>query len=132
MHRPKVSDPMQFYVRCFPHVINVVCQRVIKALEELSGGSGDDDDDDEIDRNDQVPASILSKVRALIRTIRASGQRQAAFREVIHKGNQLGYWVEGGETLRVQPRNLILDVRTRWDSTYQMLVRLHELRRVSG
>lgn len=125
-------DPMQFYVCCFPHVINVVSQRVIKALEELSGGTGNNDNDNDIDNTNQVPVSVLSKIRAFIRTIRASGQRQDAFRDVIHKGNDLGYWVHGGQTVTVEPRNLILDVRTHWDSTYQMLVCLHELRWVSS
>jgi hypothetical protein len=74
----------------------------------------------------------VSKVRQLVRTIRASGQRQELLRTVIVKGNASGWWTNlQNEVINIPPRQLILDVCTHWDSTYQMLVRALELREVS-
>jgi hypothetical protein len=69
--------------------------------------------------------SPVNKIRALVRGIRASGQRQEQLNNVILGGNQYGWWMDG------QGEAMLINVRTQWNSTYQMLVRARELRQVS-
>jgi hypothetical protein len=91
------------------------------------GGGGDDSDEDVV-----VPGDPLNKIRALVRGIRASGQRQEQFANVILGGNQFGWWKDiQGNAVSIERRQLLRDVKTRWDSTYQMLVRVREFRQVS-
>lgn len=130
LNQPLVANAMTYYIRCFPHIINIVCQTTIKALD--TNASDDDAENANNDiANDQVPTGLLAKVRALIRTIRASGQHQAALTGTIEQGNVLKWWSNlKGETIEIKPRRLLLDVRTRWDSTFQMLCRFYDLKQV--
>lgn len=110
----------------------------------MYGGSDDDDDDEAREEEDEDEGSeeddnsttlpsvgLLSKVRSLIRAIRASGQRQDALADIIVRGNTAGMWVDAQQhVISLDVKKLLLDVRTRWDSTFQMLVRLHELKQV--
>lgn len=99
-----------------------------------SSDGGDGDGDDQSNKK-----SPIHKLRALIRGIRASDQRQTAFKEIILAGNTYGWWRdnsdvpgEQGAIIQITPKQLILDVRTRWSSTYLMLRRALELRDVSA
>jgi hypothetical protein len=149
-------------VSCFPHTLNICTQRTVRVLESLplgppakdqindSDGSDSDDSDDDSDGDDSEGndsegddqhnrKSPIHKLRALIRGIRSSDQRQTAFKEIILAGNTYGWWREDsdvpgeqGATIQITPKQLILDVRTRWSSTYLMLRRALELRDVSA
>lgn len=102
-----------------------------KGDSDDDGGSGSNHSDSDEDVASKVPGDPLNKVRALVRGIRASGQRQEQFVNVILGGNQYGWWKDGeGNPMVIKQRQLLRDVRTRWDSTYQMLVRVRELRQV--
>lgn len=161
-HRPDVIDSKVFYIHCFPHVINIVCQKTIKALQALAaeddsnvddndhdigddigddsgddGGndssddsSSDDDDDGNGSNPTKVPKTLLKKIRALVRTIRASGQRQDELVTLIVQGNSGNWWTGPDGPIQLNPLKLLLDVRTRWDSTFMMLTRLHEFKLV--
>jgi len=169
--QPEVSfDARNSHVFCFPHVINIIAQRMINALDNRVFPDDDDKDeadDDEDDEDDEgsgggiagglddnnhdsgddnsdidgvvddssaipdVPLGVITKVCKLVRTIRASGQRQDVLRRVIQMGNQGGLWLdEQGNPMTIALRQLILDVPTRWDSTHQMLIRFVEFRHV--
>jgi hypothetical protein len=165
LRAPGVSfNQNQTRVLCFPHVVNICCQHVIKHLNRCitddagddpaddDDGTVDDNGDDEGDDNEyndddndndgddgngdpestlRASRGLLGKVRALVRGIRASGQRQQAFVKVIVGGNQYGWWKgPDDKVISLKAKKLILDVRTRWDSTYQMLTRFLELRQV--
>jgi hypothetical protein len=131
-------------IQCFPHVINTCVKHTIKALNngvdadtqeddsdsdsesEMDGDGGDNDSDGGSDKSD-----LLNKARGLIKIIRSSGQRMESFTNVIKGGNQYGWWKDAtGRSIEIQPRQLLRDVKTRWDSTYQMLIRLWEFRQV--
>ena len=104
--------------------------------EESDGEGSDDNGNGNTGAADKgniaIHADLLNKIRALVKGIRASGQRQEHFNNVIQGGNQYGWWKDGeGKSIIINPRQLLRDVRTRWDSTYQMLVRVRELRQVS-
>jgi hypothetical protein len=99
--------------------------------DDDGGGNGNSSEEEDVAISD-VPGDPLNKVRAIIRGIRASGQRQEQFTNVILGGNQYGWWRDGqGSVVTIKPMQLLRDVRTRWDSTYQMLVRFREFRQVS-
>lgn len=141
-------------IQCFPHVINTCVQHTIKALNngvdadtraDVRDGEGDegsdkdeggDDGDDGTSIvtsiEDRSPGDLLNKARGLIRKIRSSGQRFERFTNIVKGGNQYGWWKDAqGSAISIQPKQLLRDVKTRWDSTYQMLVRLREFRQVS-
>src|SRR5271155_640865 len=140
-------------IQCFPHVINTCVKHTIKALNsgvdtvtqaDEQDGEGDSDegsDEDEggdegtnIDTGleDQSHGDLLNKARGLIRKICSSGQRSERFTNVIKGGNQYGWWKDAqGSAMTIEPKQLLRDVKTRWDSTYQMLTRLREFRQVS-
>ena len=101
--------------------------------------SDSDDDGDSGDGDQRSVKSAIHKLRALVRGIRASDQRQTAFKDLISAGNSYGWWREDsdvageqGARIQITPKQLILDVRTRWSSTYLMLRRALELRDVSS
>jgi hypothetical protein len=80
-----------------------------------------------------MPTDLLNRIRALIRVIRASGQRQEAFAKTIIAGNKLAWWTDDKDQhIMLTPLKLLRDVKTRWDSTYQMLVRFRIFRQVNG
>jgi hypothetical protein len=138
-------------IQCFPHVINTCVKHTIKALnngvdadaradERVGEGDegsdedegGDDGTDIVTSLEDRSPGDLLNKARGLIRKIRSSGQRFERFTNIIKGGNQYGWWKDAqGSAISIQPKQLLRDVKTRWDSTYQMLVRLREFRQVS-
>lgn len=79
----------------------------------------------------------LTRLRALIRALRASGRRREAFQACIREGNQNSHFVdpearECGEEKVVQVPEcaLLRDVETRWDSVYHMISRARALRPV--
>lgn len=138
-----VFDHQDSRVACFPHIINICVQHTLKALAKPARASDDesdnasddesdeDSDEDERDAHDKVPDDLLAKVRRLIKAIRASGQRQSEFAGVIDSGNNAGWWKDSDDkSVRIKPLKFILDVRTRWDSTYQMLIRLRMFKQV--
>jgi hypothetical protein len=79
----------------------------------------------------------LSRLRALIRALRASGKRREAFQESIREGNSKGLFVDPeacqrGEmkSIHMPEYNLLRDVDTRWDSVYHMIKRARVMRPV--
>ena len=127
-------------IPCFPHIVNIITQCILKALDQgvtqdselpdLIDADDEDDKDDAVvvaddddDDNGGSSRSIISKVWQLVHTIRASDQQQELLRSVIIRGNESKWWVNvKKKVISIQPRQLILNVRMRWDSTYQMLI----------
>ena len=86
--------------------MNLTCQEILKNIK-----AGEAQDEDEIlkeisNGNDDI--NVIPKLRKLIVKIRASPQRKERFdrQSNLYSRNSL---------------NLILDVKTRWNSTYLML-----------
>lgn len=105
-------------------------QHTLRVLNH--GVDNDTDSDDEDDEANSVANDLLGKVRALIKAIRASGQRQADFLGVVASGNKAGWWKDSQDkVVELKALKFILDVRTRWDSTYQMLIRLRMFHQVN-
>lgn len=143
-------DPKDNRLGCFAHIINLCAQAAITAF---SGGSLDDDNEDGFDPADNVdfPEGMvgatltrnpLALARKIIRSIRASEQRYEQYLMVIREGNAKSWKfgtahaasgdnVEEEEEIVLPELALLLDMRVRWDSTYQMLQRFRQMRPVS-
>ena len=104
---------------------------------------GLDDVSDPSDEDDTPPGFIdksfddaraqdpIARLRKIVMKIRSSGQRRDAFTSWINAGNNSGLFVLNNKPVQIQPKQLLRDVRTRWDSTYQMIKRCIEMRLVS-
>lgn len=141
---------------CFPHIINIIAQHVIDVLNiELTSesiGSGDytindEDEDDDPDRttiiieaqpdelDSEAPRpkrrTLLTKIRHVIRSLRASDQKMTKFNALVITGNQLGSWKDiDGTDLEIKPLQFLRDCKTRWDSSYEMLIRFLRMKQV--
>jgi hypothetical protein len=85
-------------INCFPHIINIVAQHVIKKISTSVAADADDafifERRNNVDLNRVPPASFdeacasdpLSRVRKIIVAIRASGQRRDDFNTWIRLG----------------------------------------------
>jgi hypothetical protein len=116
-------------VMCFAHIIDLSSKQVTSNASNAVDNLGDDSpqSDDETAVSDPI-----ARGRNVVRVIRGSGMRREAFDEVIKNGNDRG-WFKRGQPLtvvKIKPRQLLRDVRTRWDSIYLMLNRLRDMRPV--
>ena len=97
--------------------MNLTCQEILKNIK-----AGEAQDEDEILKeiskgNDDI--NVIPKLRKLIVKIRASPQRKERFNRQSNLYSKTSL-------------NLILDVKTRWNSTYLMLERALKLQEVSN
>jgi hypothetical protein len=116
-------------IMCFAHIIDLCSGRVVRAASD-----GVEDNSDEDDSSESSPGSDnpIAQARAVVRAIRGSGTRRTSFQDTIEHGNTKRLFRQGQslEAVRVEPLQLLRDVRTRWDSVFLMLRRLREMRPV--
>lgn len=79
----------------------------------------------------------VGRARRVVRLLRVSDQRREGLRAFIEDGNKHGWFTAKNsnglrETVKVPVLQPLRDVKTRWDSVFMMLHRLHELRPVSS
>lgn len=122
-------DAVDRKIMCFAHVVDLSSKQVTRNADNTV----DDDGDGSLESDEETAISgPITRGRNVVRVIRGSGMRRDAFEEVIKDGNKRG-WFKAGRPLKVvqiKPLQLLRDVRTRWDSIYLMLNRLHEMRPV--
>ena len=131
-------------IMCFPHIINITVQHVLKKMSSAKVPENDDDPEvstgkrntDEGRRFGQsfeaaCAQDPIASLRKIVMAIRSSGQRRDTFMRWIETGNQSGLFVSNNNPVQIQPKQLLRDVRTRWDSTYQMIKRCIEMRLAS-
>ena len=109
---------MNANVCCLSHAINRCTQKVIDVVgaTPLEGENND--------KNDLV--SPVKEVRVIVRSVRSSPQRRNLWFNAIRVGNQLQVFVP-----HVKELQLILDIHTHWDSTYQMIHCFLQMHQVS-
>jgi hypothetical protein len=133
-------------IMCFPHTINIAVQHVLRAMSSAEAPENDDDDDLEDPPTGEANAKEgrgfgqtfedacaqdpIASLRKIVVTIRSSGQRRDAWMAWIETGNKSGLFVFEKKAVEIKPRQLLRDVRTRWDSTYLMIRRCIEMRLV--
>ena len=135
-------DATDRQVMCYEHIVNLSSGRVVEEATSIAAVDLDEDWSgppppnlpDQQSYDDAVARDPIALGRNVVRIIRASGTRRDAFNEVIENGNARGWFVVGQppnqNTITVKPKQLLRDVRTRWDSVYYMLNRLREMRPV--
>jgi hypothetical protein len=125
--RDIVFDAVDRRIMCFAHIVDLSSKQVTRN----AGNTDNDDNDDSPQCDDGTTVSAtIARGRNVVRVIRGSGMRRAAFDEVIENGNNRGYFKKGSDVVKVEKLKLLRDVRTRWDSIYLMLNRLREMRPV--
>lgn len=97
--------------------------------------SFDDQGDEELEKwFAAIRRDPLKRARRLVTFLHSSGQRKEGLSDVIKKGNASHQFigVDNGKhiVITVPQRELLKDVRTRWDSVFLMLQRLRLLRPV--
>ena len=121
-HQKEIKfDHKKNNIRCLAHVINLTVQEILKNIK-----AGDAQEEDELlelvsqeEQEDDVNVEIIPKLRLLIVKIRSSPQQKEKFARCC-------------KFFSIQSLNVILDVKTRWNSTYLMLDRALKLREVSS
>ncbi len=79
---------------------------------------------------ENVKRDPAKRARAVVRTVRSSGQRKEAFLALIKSGNHTGMFRdEEGKPMKIKELQLLKDVKHRWDSLYLMLSRLQSCTR---
>ena len=100
---------------------------------------GNDDDEDKGNNtmrrgasnyHDACGEDPINLSRKIARAVRSSGQRRDEFDEMITNGNTKKWFQVDGQVVEVPQLQLLLDVKTRWDSTFTMLKRFIELQPV--
>ncbi len=120
-HKKEIKfDHKKNHIRCLAHIINLTVQEILKDIK-----AGDAQEEDELlelvsqeEKENNFNVEIIPKLRRLIVKIRSSPQQKEKF------ARRCGFFL-------IQPLNPILDVKTRWNSTYLMLDRALKLRSVS-
>lgn len=108
-------------IRCLVHIINLTVQEILRYIK-----ADDAQEEDEIlelilqeERENHFNVEIIPRLRRLIVKLRSSPQWKEKF-------------ARRCEFYSKSTTNLILDVRTRWNSTFFMLDRVLNLRDVSN
>ena len=131
-------------IMCFPHIINIAVGHVLNKMSKVKAPEAHDNFSDligEVDTDEgrgigqtfesACAGDPIARLRRIVAGIRSSGQCRDAFAGWIETGNKSGLFVQQGKPVHIQSRQLLRDVRTRWDSTYNMLHRCIEMRLVS-
>jgi hypothetical protein len=108
-------DGIDRRIMCFPHVINVCCQHVLKEFTNLElAESVDNYVAEELTClpghqtfEDAVKRDPVALGRNIVRMLRSSGQRREAFDAFICDGNEKGYFEHNVPQLQ-----LLRDVKT--------------------
>ena len=132
-------------IMCFPHIVNITVQHVLKRMSKVEAPEDDDDDFEDLPgvANANEGRSFgqtfeaacaqdpILRLRKIVVAIRSSGQRREAFKSWIKSGNSSGLFVFQNKPVYIKPKELLRDVRTWWDSTFQMITRCIDMRLVS-
>jgi len=135
-------DAQDRRIMCFPHIINICSQHVISKFINIELTNATKVTPVTLAPNNATRQSFYNAVscdpialgRNTVRVLRSSGQRQDTFDDIIKDGNDKGWFSKTGNppvNIQLCPLQLLQDVKTRWDSVYFMIMRLHEMRPVS-
>jgi hypothetical protein len=113
-------DPKDNRIMCFPHIINITVQHVLKKMSLVQVPENDDDPEVFTDKPNmdegcgfgqsfaaacaQDPVACLCKI---VMVIRSSRQRHNALMRWIETGNQNGLLVLNNRPVQIQPRQLL-------------------------
>jgi hypothetical protein len=125
-----------FSVRCFPHVVNIAVQAVVRELKnnpEKPLAEVTTSNAEEAAALKQYVAALqvdpVGCARNLIGTCRSSGQRRNDLEYYVNQCNEKLIWgsFDDGTSIKVGYKQLLRDCPTRWSSTFCMADRLLSL-----
>ena len=132
------------WIMCFPHIINITVQHCLKKISSAVAPGNDNDYKELIDKSNTDKAcgfgqsfeaacaqDPIACLRKIVMVICSSGQRCDTFSRWIETRNKSGLFVLQNKPVQIQPKQLLRDVRTRWDSTYFMIKQCIEMRLVT-
>jgi hypothetical protein len=121
--------------RCFPHVVNIAVQTILKELKEngydpviVKSAEPLNPSSDVVLYATAVESDPIGCSREIVAICRKSGQRREGLQKLIATGNDTSAW---GPDTTIRLVQLLRDCETRWSSTYNMIDRLIELYPVS-
>jgi len=111
-------DHVKNNIRCLAHIINLTVQEILKHIK--AEGAQEENELLELisQEEDNANVEVIPKLRRLLVKIRCSPQRKEKF-------------ARRCEFFSIKSLSPILDVKTRWNSTYLMLDRILKLQEVS-
>ena len=131
-------------IMCFPQIVNITVQHVLTKM--TSAPILDDDEDADFDNfADDLPADQrgrtqtfesavladpIGRCRKLVVKLWSSGQIRDEFNNWVKVSNEKNWFKIKGKPIKLPHKEFLRDVRTRWDSTYQMIKRFIEMRPV--
>jgi hypothetical protein len=123
---PWFDNPAHTRVMCFPHIVNLASEAVIKQFTSL-------DYVDDLDDNSPPPAGdVVQRARLIVKKVRSSSLKTDLFSLAIESGNKSNYFFDAlNKPVQLPDYRLLLDVKTRWDSLKYMISRLIDMRPVS-
>ncbi|KAF8689423.1 Encoded by, partial [Rhizoctonia solani] len=124
-------DEKENWIRCFPHVMNLAVNAILKSLPEagtgfrrMLQGSEQPIDNATSEYLTALDSSPVEACRASVLACRSSGIRRKGIWQIILDGNVTGrFQLPNGESYNVPVRELLRDMPTRWSSTYNMIKR---------
>ncbi|KAG9093931.1 hypothetical protein FS749_013461 [Ceratobasidium sp. UAMH 11750] len=127
-------DPEENHIRCFPHVLNLAVNTIIKSLSELAAAFRAEmtQANIQIDTATEnylqaLESSPVDACRASVAACRSSGLHREGLRQMIINGNQLRLFrLPGGSVYLVPEHQLLRNEPTRWSLTYNMVTRYLE------
>ncbi|KAJ7691514.1 ribonuclease H-like domain-containing protein [Mycena olivaceomarginata] len=101
--------------RCFPHVVHLACQAILKAITDMNFADSDATPFEPSGNvattfMDAIDRDPIATLRAIVRQIRSSSLRRHFFSDVL-------------KSLQLKDLELLRDVITRWSSTLLMIDR---------
>jgi hypothetical protein len=121
------------YCSCFPHVVNVAVQAIVKELKDdpyrplIEFTTTSQEEQIQLQAYvDALADDPVGQACELVNACRASGQRRADLLFYIQEGNKDYSWGVNaqGEIIQLPVMQLLRDCPTRWSSTYMMGNRL--------
>lgn len=130
-------------IMCLPHITNICTTHVIESFTNTTLA------DEQVEFNVAFPPLVpaeqtydeacgrdpIALCRRTVRAIRESGLRRDHLHEIICTGNAKGWFKSPSDPdkiIQIPKVQLLHDVRTYWDSIFQMIHRFRALRPVSN
>ena len=129
-------------IMCFPHIINICVTHVIKSFTDIDlvddkavfNTEPPPSDPVEQTYDEAVECDPIALCHSSVWAIHASGTRHDQFQKIIHDGNEEGWFKSPQDSktiIQVPEKQLLHDVKTRWDSVFNMISHFHKLWPVS-
>ena len=112
---PTDWNPQEHRIRCFAHIVNLSCQKFLSVFQSKQDLDAENLEIP-LEESGKTISNLLRRVRFFIKKLRCSPQQRNLYELQCKAAN-------------LSCKMLILDVKTRWNSTFYMIERLIEQKR---